>query len=65
MIGTMQQSPTNLIDILNHAARWHGEQEIVTYSVEGDIRRSNYSKLHERTIACAIAVSSSATVSTR
>ncbi|MDC0421988.1 long-chain fatty acid--CoA ligase [Hellea sp.] len=56
MIGTMQQSPTNLIDILNHAARWHGEQEIVTYSVEGDIRRSNYSKLHERTAQLAHAL---------
>lgn len=49
MFGAMQQTPTNLIDILHHAARWHGEQQIVTHAVEGGFRRSTYSKLYART----------------
>lgn len=49
MLGTMQQTPTNLIDILYHAQRWHGDQEIITNAVEGGIRRTNYKNVYCRT----------------
>jgi len=46
--GNMQVSNFNLISVLQHAARWNGEQEIVTNSVEGGIHRTNYSELYNR-----------------
>lgn len=48
MPGLMQNDPINLISILQHAARWHPKQEIVTNSVEGGIHRETYSEAYER-----------------
>lgn len=31
----MQSDPVNLISILKHAKRWHGDREVVTNAVEG------------------------------
>lgn len=47
--GEMQNPQFNLISVLQHAARWHGKQEIVTNSVEGGIHRTNYATLYQRT----------------
>lgn len=44
----MQVSERNLIGVLQHAARWHGQQEIVTNSVEGGIHRTNYATVYKR-----------------
>ena len=48
MLGLMQSDPVNLISILQHAARWHTNQEVVTNSVEGEIRRQTYAETMAR-----------------
>jgi fatty-acyl-CoA synthase len=48
MKGLMQDYPLLIHTILDHAARNFGDREIVTRSVEGGIRRSNYAELHSR-----------------
>ncbi|MDO8274833.1 MAG: long-chain fatty acid--CoA ligase, partial [Serpentinimonas sp.] len=42
MLGLMQEQPLLISDLIEHAARHHGEVEIVSRRVEGDIHRSNY-----------------------
>ncbi|HEY2536147.1 MAG TPA: long-chain fatty acid--CoA ligase [Solirubrobacteraceae bacterium] len=48
MLGLMQDWPLTLDKILDHAARWHGEREIVSRSVEGPIVRTTYAEVHRR-----------------
>ena len=48
MQGLMQDWPLRVPTILDHAAREHGDQEIVTRGVEGPIRRCTYRDLHSR-----------------
>jgi len=57
MQGRMQNWPLLVPKILDHAALYHGEREIVTRSVEGPIRRSNYGELHSRARKVAKALS--------
>ena len=56
MLGLMQDFPLLLHRILDHAARWHGESEIVSRSVEGPIHRTTYAELDRRARALASAV---------
>jgi len=44
MLGLMQSDPINLISILTHAGRWHGDREVVTNTVEGGIHRQTYAE---------------------
>ncbi len=44
MLRSMQDKPINLVSILQHAGRWHGEQEIVTNTVEGGVHRQTYAE---------------------
>ncbi len=44
MLGNLQAEPINLISILQHAARWHGRQEIVSNTVEGGLHRQTYAE---------------------
>lgn len=53
MLGQMQSSPINLISILIHAGRWHGDQEVVTHTVEGHIHRQTYAETLRRTTKLA------------
>jgi fatty-acyl-CoA synthase len=48
MQGLMQPWPLTVDRILDHAARWHGEREIVTRSVAGPLVRTTYKQLHAR-----------------
>ena len=48
MKGLMQDWPLLVPKILDHAAQYHGERELVTRSVEGPIRRTTYADLHWR-----------------
>ncbi len=48
MLGLMQSDPINLISILVHAGKWHGEQEVVTNTVEGGIHRQTYADTLDR-----------------
>lgn len=57
IIGHMQPYTFNLIKIIQHAARWHGEVEIVTNTVEGGIHRITYAQLYERIKKLANALS--------
>jgi len=48
MLGLMQDWPLLVHKILDHAALNHGEREVVTRSVEGPIRRTNYRTIRAR-----------------
>jgi len=48
MQALMQDWSLTLDKIFDHAARWHGDREVVTRSVEGPVTRSDYATLHRR-----------------
>ena len=48
MQGLMQDWPLLVHSILDHARNWHGEQEIVSRTVEGPIHRYTYIELDQR-----------------
>ena len=50
MRGLMQDWPLLCHRIIEHAATFHGTQEVVTRSVEGPIHRTNYAEIHERAL---------------
>ncbi|MFO0990697.1 MAG: long-chain-fatty-acid--CoA ligase [Hyphomicrobiales bacterium] len=56
MLGLMQDWPLLVTRILDHAAEWHGDREIVSRSVEGPIQRTTYADLDRRSRAIASAV---------
>ena len=55
MKGLMQDWPLLVHRVLDHAARWHGEREIVSRSVEGPVHRETYRALDLRARALASA----------
>ena len=57
MIGSMQDWPLLVSRLIDHAARNHGEREIVTLTGEGVLRRSNWRMVHGRAkrVAAALA----------
>jgi len=56
MHGLMQDWPLLVPRIIDHAADWHGEREIVTRTVEGELHRYTYAELHRRTRRLAAAL---------
>ncbi|HEY4113281.1 MAG TPA: 3-(methylthio)propionyl-CoA ligase [Rhizomicrobium sp.] len=48
MLGLMQEWPLLVHKIIDHAARYHGEREVVTRSVEGPIVRTTYAEIARR-----------------
>jgi 3-(methylthio)propionyl---CoA ligase len=48
MLGQMMQQPLLISSLLVHAERHHGEQEVVTRRVEGDIHRETFRQLAAR-----------------
>ncbi|QUD90846.1 long-chain-fatty-acid--CoA ligase [Phenylobacterium montanum] len=48
MLGLMQDWPLTVDRILDHAARWHGDREVVSRSIEGPIVRTTYAAMEER-----------------
>ena len=50
MRGLMQDWPLLCHRIIEHAAMFHGTQEVVTRSVEGPIHRTNYAEIHTRAL---------------
>jgi fatty-acyl-CoA synthase len=48
MLGLMQNWPLTVDKILDHAANWHADREIVSRSVEGPIVRTTYGQVRER-----------------
>lgn len=53
MLGLMQEWPLLCHKIIDHAARQHGNREIVSRSVEGPIVRTNYRELRKRALKVA------------
>jgi acyl-CoA synthetase (AMP-forming)/AMP-acid ligase II len=56
MNGLMMQQPLLISSLLTHAERHHGEQQIVSRRVEGDVHRMTYRDLAERSRRMANAV---------
>ena len=56
MRGLMQDHPLLISSLLQHAARYHGDTEIVSRRVEGDVHRSSYTQVHARAMQCANAL---------
>src|ERR1700709_425378 len=58
MLGLMQDWPLLVHKIIDHAALYHGDREVVTRSVEGPIHLTNYSQIAARSprIADALAM---------
>ncbi len=56
MLGFMQQVPLLLSSLLQHAARFHPEVEIVSRSVEGPLHRTSYDGLARRAARLAHAI---------
>jgi fatty-acyl-CoA synthase len=48
MNGLMMQQPLLVSSLIEHAARHHGDAEIVSRRVEGDIHRTTYREVHAR-----------------
>jgi len=53
MLGLMQDWPLLCHRIIDHAARVHGSQEVVTRSVEGPIHRTTYAEIRTRALKVA------------
>src|SRR5581483_10721711 len=60
--GLMQHWPLTTTSILQHARGEHGNREIVTRSVEGEIRRCSYAGLHRRALQVGHALQASGIV---
>ena len=54
--GLMMQTPLMISSLIEHAARHHGDTEIVSQRVEGDLHRSNYRELARRARKLAAAL---------
>jgi 3-(methylthio)propionyl---CoA ligase len=48
MFGSMMQQPLLISSLLTHAERHHGEQQVVSRRVEGDVHRITYTQLAAR-----------------
>jgi fatty-acyl-CoA synthase len=53
MLGLMQDWPLTCNKIIDHAARQHGNREIVSRSVEGPIVRTTYGQVRQRALKVA------------
>jgi len=48
MLGLMQHHPLMISSVIEFAATYHGDTEVVSRRVEGDIHRSNYATVNRR-----------------
>ncbi|HSW16705.1 MAG TPA: AMP-binding protein, partial [Ramlibacter sp.] len=48
MLGLMQDRPLLLSSLIEHAASFHGEREIVSHMPDGAMHRSNWREVHQR-----------------
>ena len=56
MNGLMMQQPLLISSLITHAERHHGEQQVVSRRVEGDIHRITYRELAQRSRCMAKAL---------
>ena len=48
MYGLMSERPLLISSLLEHAARYHGNTEIISSDSDSNITRSNYKKVNTR-----------------
>ena len=48
MLGEMMNRPLMISSVMKHAARYYGDHEVVSRSVEGRVHRYTYAEVHER-----------------
>jgi acyl-CoA synthetase (AMP-forming)/AMP-acid ligase II len=48
MLGLMQDWPLLVHKIIDHAALYHGDREVVTRTIEGPLHRTNYRTIRDR-----------------
>ncbi|GKX34130.1 MAG: long-chain-fatty-acid--CoA ligase [Rhizobiaceae bacterium MnEN-MB40S] len=53
MLGLMQEWPLLCHKIIDHAANFHGDREIVTRTIEGPVTRTNYRDMRQRSLRLA------------
>ena len=53
MRGLMQEWPLLCHKLIDHAAKQHGDREVISRSVEGPIHRTNYRTLRSRALRVA------------
>lgn len=56
MKGLMQDWPLVVTNIIDHAAKFHGEQLVVTCTVEGPVHQYTYADMRRRSQLCALAM---------
>ena len=56
MLGQMMQQPLLISSFITHAERHHAEREVVSRRVEGDIHRTNYREIAQRSRQAAQAL---------
>ncbi len=56
MRGMMMDNPLQIISLLQFAARYHGDSEIVSRTVEGPIHRYTYADSYLRSVRLANAL---------
>ena len=49
MLGLMQRTPLLISSLLDHAARYHGDTEIVSTGIQDHLERTNYREMRSRT----------------
>ena len=50
MLGLMQDWPLLLHRIIDHAAIFHGERQVITRSIEGPFHTTNYAEIRARAL---------------
>src|SRR4051812_43047963 len=48
MLGLMQDWPLTVDKLMDRAANWHGEREVVSRNADGSISRTTYAEIHGR-----------------
>ena len=48
MLGLMQDWPLTADTLIDRAARWHGQREVVSRNADGSIARTTYAEVHQR-----------------
>ena len=56
MQGLMQQHQLLLSGLIDHAAAYHGEREIISHLVDGSTHRSNWREVQQRSKRMATAL---------
>jgi fatty-acyl-CoA synthase len=57
LYGQMQEVPLLISSLIEYAARYHGDTEVVSRSADGSIHRLSYRRLHDRAKQLAAALS--------